>query len=154
VFSQYWSHSLRTHNMGLRIISVLAAAVPNRWRPQPPEVQTDASPIVQGPTNSDNSASTSRQGFLPGQLDSASSSQIYGGARPSSSRGASSSPTRLRRDSILNCVPEEEGAMPPPAPGGDIDPVDEYDADQVEWELEEMGLYQGEHSTSPLMPQY
>jgi hypothetical protein len=32
--------------------------------------------------------------------------------------------------------------MPPPAEG-DIDSVDEYDEDEVEWELEEMGLYRG-----------
>jgi hypothetical protein len=41
----------------------------------------------------------------------------------------------------LNSVPEEEGWEPiVPAAEGD---VDEYEEEDVEWELEQMGLYRG-----------
>jgi hypothetical protein len=56
----------------------------------------------------------------------------------------------------LNIVPEEEGVMPEPTPAlptegvgvGIGDPVAEYEEEELDWELEEMGLYQGTHLCS------
>jgi hypothetical protein len=126
--------------MGSRIRTVLAAAVPDRWRPQRPQTRSDSSGA---PTDLDNGTGAGGLGSLHGHLEPASSSQFYPSPRGSSS---SSSPTRLRHDSLLNSVPEEEGVTPPP-PEDDNELVNEYDEDEVEWELEQMGLYRGEHST-------
>lgn len=141
----FGSQEYPCHPMGSRIRTAIAAAVPNAWRTQHSSAHSNPTTVNQGPTNLNNSTDTSRPVSFPGQLDLASSSHFQG-SQPSSSRGTSSSPTRLRHDSFLHRVPEEEGATPAPAEGDD-EPVDEDDGDEVEWELEEMGLYRGEYST-------
>jgi hypothetical protein len=129
--------------MGSRIKTVLAAAVPDRWRPQHPQTRSDSLGVVQAPTDLDSSTGAGGLGSYD-HLEPASSSQFYPSPRESSS--SSSPTTRLRHDSLLNSVPEEEGVTPTPAED-DNELVDEYDEDEVEWELEQTGLYRGEHST-------
>ncbi|KIM81974.1 hypothetical protein PILCRDRAFT_820859 [Piloderma croceum F 1598] len=128
--------------MGSRIRTVLAAAVPDRWRPQRSQTRSGSSGVVLTPTDLDNGTSAGGLGSLHGHLEPASSSQIYPSPRGSSSSG---SPTRLRHDSLLNSVPEEGGVTPPP-PDDDNELVNEYDEDELEWELEQMGLYRGSYS--------
>lgn len=124
--------------MASHIKTVLAVVIPDRWRPK----HSETSPTAEASTHSDNDTGADRLGPVHSHLDPGSSSQSYGHARTSSS---SCSPTRLRHDSSLISVPEEEGVAPVPAEGDD-EPVDEDDEEEeVEWELEQMGLYRGEH---------
>jgi hypothetical protein len=123
--------------MGSRIKTFIAAAT---WPRQRPLAEAKGPTIIPGPTYAADNG--------PGphdHLDTAPSPPFNGPSRPSSSRGNSSSPTRLRRDSLLDRVPEEGRWEPAPAEDDD-EPVDDYDEDEVEWELEQMGLYRGEHS--------
>ena len=124
--------------MGSRIRTIIAAAVPHNWRRLQRRDNTDES-NVPAPTAS------GKLGPLQDHLDTTSGA----GPPPSSSRRNSSSPTRLRRDSLLDRVPEEERWDPPPT--AEVEPLDEQDEEEVDWELEQMGLYRGKHSALSLI---
>ena len=123
--------------MGSRIRTIIAAAVPHNWRRLQRRDNTDESNVP---------ASTASGKLGPLQdhhLDTTSGA----GPPPSSSRRNSSSPTRLRRDSLLDRVPEGERWDPPPTNEVSIEPLDEQDEEEVDWELEQMGLYRGKYSS-------
>lgn len=118
--------------MGSHIKNAIAAAVQNTSRKQGPDPAAAAALVPHlddGP------------GPYHAHLDTTSNSST---SCPSTSRGNSSSPTRLRRDSLLDRVPEEEHWEPRPVQDDD-EAVDEFE-EEVQWELEHMGLYRGSYS--------